>query len=112
MARVRVIFFLLLALAVFGGAQAQEALTFETSGLLIYNVWVRPTAGAPAEGANANGATPEPPIPGTVTGAFMTIENTSSTDYQLVGVASDLAEMTHVHETTTSGEMSGMRMIV
>lgn len=107
MARVPAIFFLLIMLlAAFGVAQAQEAPTFETSGLLVYNVWVRPTAGVLAEGA-----TPEAPIPGTVTGAFMTIQNTGDSNYQLVGVASDLAEMTHVHETTSSGEMSGMRMI-
>ena len=41
----------------------------------------------------------------------MSIENTSANDYQLVGVNSDAAEMIHVHETTTSGNMSGMRMI-
>ena len=85
---------------------AQDTPFFANSGLLIYNVWVRPTAGLPAEGQ-----TTEPPIPGTVTGAFMTIENTSENDYQLLGVDADAAEMTHVHETTSSGNMSGMRMI-
>ena len=64
--------------------------------MLIYNVWVRPTAPAPAEGA-----TPEAPLPGTVTGAYMTIENTGSSDYQLVSVdADDLAEMTMLHQMT------------
>lgn len=108
MARLKAVLLVVVALAAFSieQAAAQDTTSFETSGLLIYNVWVRPTAGLLAEGE-----TPEAPIPGTVTGAFMTIENTSERDYQLVGVASDAAEMTHVHETTTSGNMSGMRMI-
>ena len=93
-----------------GQAGAQQAIEsapdFKNSGLLIYDVWVRPTAGALPEDA-----TPEPPLSGMVTGAFMTIENTGDADYQLVGIASDAAGMTHIHETTTSGSMSGMRMI-
>ena len=42
-------------LASLGVAQAQTLAPY--SDLLIYNVWVRPTAAAPAEGA-----TPEPPL--------------------------------------------------
>lgn len=97
---------LALAVVVTGQVAAQDARSFENSGLLIYDVWVRPTAGLLAEGE-----TPEAPLPNTVSGAYMTIENTSANDYQLVGVAAAAAEMTHVHETTTSGNMSGMRMI-
>ncbi len=63
--------------------------------LLIYNLWVRPTAPALADGA-----TPEPPIPGTVTGAYMTIENTGSTDYHLVSASDDFTEMTQLHQMT------------
>jgi len=112
MARLRTIL-LVAVFAVFGIGQATAQDTpgvdgdaFETSGLLVYNLWVRPTAGLLAESE-----TPEAPISGTVTGAFMTIENMSANDYQLVGVASAVAEMSHLHETTTSGNMSGMRMI-
>ena len=103
--RIAMLLVVLLVVGV-GLVGAQDAPTLESSGLLIYDVWVRPTAGFPAEGA-----TPEPPPPGTVSGAFMTIENTGEADYQLVGIHSNAAEMTHIHETTTSGEMSGMRMI-
>ncbi len=81
--------FLLVSCAV---AQAQAA---PSPGLLIYNVWVRPTAPEPAADA-----TPEAPLPGTVTGAFMTIENTGDSDYQLVGVSDDFAEMSQLHEMT------------
>lgn len=97
----------LLALLTFSAVGAQdEAPAYDAHGLLIYNVWVRPTAGELAEGA-----TPEPPIPGTTTGAYMTIHNTSETAYQLVGIETDAAEMTHVHETTLEGEVAQMRMI-
>lgn len=97
-----------LALAAVGTGQvvAQDAPSFEDSGLLIYNVWVRPTAGLLAEGE-----TPEAPLPNTVSGAYMTIENTSANDYQLVGISSAAAAMSHLHQTTTSGNMSGMQMI-
>lgn len=89
-----------------GQVVAQDTPNLSSSGLLIYNVWVRPTAGLLAEGE-----TPEPPLPNTVTGAFMTIESAMGMDYQLIGVSSDAAEMSHIHETTSSGGMSGMRMI-
>ncbi|MEO8396671.1 MAG: copper chaperone PCu(A)C, partial [Chloroflexota bacterium] len=65
------------------------------TGLMIYNVWVRPTAAAPADGA-----TPEPPLPGTISGVYMTIENDSDADYRLVGVSDEIAEMTMLHEMT------------
>lgn len=98
---------LLLALLAFSAVGAQdEAPAYDTHGLLISNVWVRPTAGELAEGA-----TPESPIPGTTTGAYMTIHNTSETAYQLVGIETDAAEMTHVHETTLEGDVARMRMI-
>lgn len=113
MIRLKAVLLVVVALVAFGiwqvGAQDAPGVdsdAYETSGLLVYNVWVRPTAGLLAEGE-----TPEAPIPGTVTGAFMTIENTGENDYQLIGVDSDTAEMSHIHETTSSGNMSGMRMI-
>lgn len=96
----------LLMLGIVAQLSAQSAPTFATSGLLIYNVWVRPTAPALAEGA-----TPEPPLPGTTTSVYMTIENTSDKDYQLVAVNTDAAEMTHVHETTMEGDLARMQMI-
>src|SRR5215216_6754631 len=92
-------------LLVFGAVSqvsAQGAPTFASSGLLIYNVWIRPTAPELAEGV-----TPEPPLPGTTTGAYMTIENTSETDYQLVAVSTDAAEMS-IHETTMEGDLARM----
>ena len=78
----------------------------EPLDLLIYNVWVRPTAPAPADGA-----TPEAPIPGTVTGAYLTIENTGTRDYQLVGASSDLAAMTDIHQSTMDNGVMRMRQI-
>lgn len=96
--RIALIVLALLLLASIGVAQAQTEATEVVqppSGLLIYNVWVRPTAPAPADGA-----TPEPPLPGTISGAYMTIENTSAEDYQLVGVSDAIAEMTMLHEMT------------
>ncbi len=93
MARSRIALLILITLlASFGVAQAQDA---PPSGLLIYNVWVRPTAAAPADGA-----TPEPPLPGTISGVYMTIENDSDADYRLVGVSDTIAEMTMLHEMT------------
>src|SRR5205823_4516935 len=50
--------------------------------------------------APADGATPEPPLPGTVSGAYMTIENVSQTDYKLVSVSDTIAEMTMLHQMT------------
>lgn len=97
---------LMMSLCVFSSAEAQDEPAYNTRGLLIYNVWVRPTAGELPEGA-----TPEPPIPGTTTGAYMTIQNASETDYQLVAISTDAAEMTHVHETTMEGDVGRMRMI-
>lgn len=95
--------FVLLLLAVFGTAQAQSGF-FD---LLIYNVWVRPTAAAPADGE-----TPEPPLPGTVSSAYMTIENTSDEDYQLVGIETDFDEMTMIHETSIDDAgVARMRMV-
>src|SRR5829696_5125375 len=96
----------LLLIGAVAQASAQGAPTFASSGLRIYNVWVRPTAPELAEGA-----IPEPPLPGTTTGAYMTIENPSNTDYQLVAVSTDAAEMTHVHETMMEGDLARMRMI-
>lgn len=111
MHRLKLLFLaLLLALLTFTIAGAQDdpqaEPAYDTHGLLIYNVWVRPTAGELAEGA-----TPEAPIPGMTTSAYMTIQNTSETPYQLVGIETDAAEMTHVHETTVEGEVARMRMI-
>ena len=82
-------FALLMLLLSFSVAQAQP------NGLLVYNAWVRPTAPALVDGA-----TPEAPLPGTVTGAFMMIENTSDADYQLVSVADDFAELSQIHQMT------------
>jgi copper(I)-binding protein len=99
MARSTIALLILVLLASFSVAQAQSDATAAApaaappTGLLIYNVWVRPTAPEPADGA-----TPEPPLPGTVSGAYMTIENTSQTDYMLVGVSDIIAEMTMLHE--------------
>src|SRR5690349_20777295 len=97
MASSRIALIILLLLASFGVAQAQSDATTANApaGLLIYNVWVRPTAPEPADGA-----TPEPPLPGTVSGAYMTIENTSQIDYKLLGVSDSIAEMTMLHEMT------------
>src|SRR6185503_11901954 len=110
MARSRIALIICLLLASFGVAQAQtEAVEVAQppSGLLIYNVWVRPTAPSPADGA-----TPEPPLPGTVSGAYMTIENTSSVNYQLVGVSDTIAEMTMLHQMTMNDKgLMQMHMI-
>jgi copper(I)-binding protein len=106
MRRLFPLFVLLLSflLASFGVAQAQPEYRL---GLLIYNVWLRPTAPAPAEGA-----TPQPPLPGTVTSAYMTIENTTDRDYQLVGVDIVFAEMSMLHQTTVDDAgVARMRMI-
>jgi len=109
MARSKIALLILMLLTSFGVAQAQSAteIAAPPSGLLIYNVWVRPTAPAPADGA-----TPEPPLPGTVSGAYMTIENTSSVDYQLVAVSDSIAEMTMLHEMTVDAKgLMQMHMI-
>ncbi len=89
MARAKIVLCALVALASFGFAQAQP------SDLLIYNIWVRPTAPTPKADA-----TPDAPIPGTVTGGYLTIQNTGSGDYHLVGVKDDLAQMSQLHQTT------------
>src|SRR5688572_22784291 len=96
-------------LLVFGAVSqvsAQDEPAYDTHGLLIYNVWVRPTAPELAEGA-----TPEPPLPGTTTSVYMTIHNTFENDYQLVAVNTDAAEMSHIHETTMEGDLARMLMI-
>ena len=93
-----------LLLICFGSVvQAQDE---SRSALLVYNAWVRPTA--PALDANA---TPEPPLPGTVTGAFMLIENTSDQDYTLVSVSDDFAAMTQLHSTSMDGGVMKMQMV-
>lgn len=93
MARSKITLLILVLLASFSVAQAQ---TLELPPqLLIYNVWVRPTAPTPVDGA-----TPESPLPGTVSGAYMTIENVSDEDYKLVSVSDGIAEMTTLHEMT------------
>lgn len=91
MLRTRMVLTTLILLAAFSSASAQTA----PPGLLIYNAWVRPTAPEPAPGA-----TPEPPLPATITGAYMTIENTSDSDYRLVAIADDFAEMSQLHAMT------------
>lgn len=74
--------------------------------LLIYGVWVRPTAPALEDGATA-----EAMIPGTVSGAYLTIQNTSDQDYALVGVSDDLAEMSQLHAMSMAGGVMKMQMI-
>src|SRR5215216_2109718 len=96
MTRAKIALIILALLASFSVAQAQDT---QPTGLLIYNVWVRPTAPAPADGA-----TPEPPLPGTVSGAYMTIENTGTTDFKLVGISDDFAEMTMLHQMTVDAK--------
>ena len=92
---------LLILLAIFSGTQAQS------NGLLVYNVWVRPTAPALADSA-----APQARLPGTVTGAYMTIENTSESDYELVSVTGDFVERSQVHEMRVDSDgMSGMRVV-
>lgn len=92
MSKSRIIWLILLVVASFGVVQAQFV---NPPDLLIYNAWVRPTAALPAEGA-----TPEAPIPGSVSGAYVTIENTGDTNYRLVGVNAGFAEMSMLHQTT------------
>ncbi len=94
---------LLLLMSFVSVVQAQDD---SSPGLLVYNAWVRPTA--PALGDNA---TPEPPLPGTVTGAFMVIRNTSDQAYTLVGASDDLAEETQLHTMSMGGGMMKMEMI-
>ncbi|MFN8448685.1 MAG: copper chaperone PCu(A)C [Anaerolineae bacterium] len=101
MSKLRIVPLILLVLATFGVAQAQF---INPPELLIYDVWVRPTAPEPADGA-----TPEAPIPGTVTGAYLTIENVSDTDYQLVGISAGFAEMSMLHQSTVD-DKGVMRM--
>ncbi len=83
--------------------QAQDE---STPALLVSNAWVRPTA--PALDGNA---TPEAPLPGTVTGAFMLIQNTSDQDYTLISVSDDFAAMTQLHSTSMDGGVMKMQMI-
>lgn len=92
---------IVLMLASCGIAQAQ---TVGLPGLLVYNAWVRPTAPEPA-----GDTTPEPPIPGTVTGAYLTIENTGDADYQLVGIDAGFAGMSMLHESSVD-DQGVMRM--
>ncbi len=117
MGKLKFIFvFVLLALA-FGTAQAQMSMPMQTetpeaalapTGLLVYNAWVRPTAPALTDGATA-----EAPLPGTTAGAYLTIENTGSDDYTLVSIASGLAEMTMLHQTTVdSSGVARMQMVM
>ncbi len=84
-------------------AQAQDE---PSPILLVYNAWVRPTAPALADDA-----TPEPPIPGTVSGAFMLIQNTSSQDYTLLRASDDFAAMTQLHTTSMDGGVMKMQMV-
>ncbi len=98
MARSKLALLLFVLLASFGSAQAQS-LEPLPNGLFIYNVWVRPTAPTPADGA-----TPEAPLPGTVSGAYMTIENTSGQSYTLVSVSDNIAEMTMLHQMSVDSK--------
>ena len=105
MARSKLALLILLLLASFGVAQAQTL--EQPPRFLIYNVWVRPTAPAPVDGA-----TPEPPLPGTVSGAYMTIQNVSDEDYTLVNVSDTIAEMTMLHEMSVNDKgLMQMHMI-
>lgn len=105
MSRLRIVLLILLVLATFGVAQAQF---INPPELLIYNAWVRPTAPAPADGA-----TPAAPILGTVTGAYLTIENTSDTDYRLVAIDADFAGMSMLHQSTVDDQgVMRMRMVM
>lgn len=105
MSKSRIIWLILLVMASFGVVQAQPPTTL---GLQIYNVWLRPTAPAPLEGA-----TPAAPIPGTVSGAYMTIENTGDTAYRLVAVDAGFAETSMLHQTTVDDKgVMRMQMIM
>lgn len=85
-----------------------QAQTVTPPPLLVYNAWVRPTAPALPDGA-----TPPPPLAGTVAGVYLTIANTSATAYQLVGISSDLAAMTMLHETSVDDKgIARMRMVM
>lgn len=96
---------LLLICANLAQARAQ---TDAPTGLLVYNAWVRPTAPALADGA-----TPPAPLPGTVAGAYLTIANTSSEDYQLVGISADLSQMAMLHESSVDDKgIARMRMVM
>ena len=68
--------------------------------LLIYNVWVRPTAPMPDNDGADEDATPAPMGASVVTGAFMTIENMGEQDYALVAAGGSFAHMTMLHETS------------
>ena len=57
MSKLRIVPLILLVLATFGVAQAQF---INPPELLIYDVWVRPTAAAPLEGALPAGTTVKP----------------------------------------------------
>lgn len=111
MSKLRIVLLILMVLATFSAVQAQTA---TPSGLLVYNAWVRPTAPAPLEGA-ALPATPEAPLPGTVTGGYMTIENTGDADYTFVGIAADFSMMSMLHQMSMDdkgvmrmGEVEGL----
>ncbi|MCX6068834.1 MAG: copper chaperone PCu(A)C [Chloroflexi bacterium] len=48
---------------------------------------------------------------GEVSGAFVTIKNNSGQADRLIGAASDLSEMTQVHETTMENNVMSMREV-
>lgn len=99
-------FALLIAVLLLVAATPSRAQDDPAADLLIYNVWLRPTAPIPLEGA-----TPEPPLPGAVTGAFMSIENVGERDYRLVSVTADFAGTSEIHETTMGDGMMHMNAI-
>lgn len=71
-------------------------------------------AGTPASGSaivvEGAWARPSPMMAGNGA-AYMVIRNTGSVDDALIGVASDVAEMVEIHETTMEGGMAGMHSV-
>lgn len=105
MLKSRILWLILLVMASFGVVQAQVS---TAPGLLVYNAWLRPTAAKPPDDA-----TPAAPIPGTVSGAYVTIENIGKVDYSLVGVDVGFAEMSMLHQSTVDAAgVMRMRMVM
>lgn len=76
--------------------------------LLIYNVWVRPTAALPTEDVTAE-ATAEATLD--VTGGYLTITNQTTVNYTLVSATTPYNEVGEIHESMTEGGMAQMSAV-
>ncbi len=104
---------LLLMVALLISALSVSAQEQPPQELRIYNVWMRPTAAQPDDEADdaADHAdhADDMSMAGVVSAAYMVIENTTPTDYRLIGAEFADATLIEIHETQVENDVMRMR---